>query len=156
MRTLLCAIVALVGFSAIGCGDGGPATAPVTGKVTFDGKPYANAIVTYSPVGGGPSAIGKSNENGEYEVFTVGKKGAVLGSHKVSVITEVTSSSSAQSAAEIRSDDPEYAKKMAAASRGQSSSTVPKEPLPAKYNTKTELTFEVKSGKNVNDLTLDK
>lgn len=157
MRSLICGLSLVVCSAFIGCGDDGPATSPVTGKVTFEGEAYPNAIISFSPVGGGPSAIGKSNASGEYELFTAGKKGAVAGKHKVSVITEVVPDAKATSSSDIRSDDPEYAKKMAEAARGGSKQAgPPKEKLPAKYNAKTELEYEVGAGKNQIDLTLTK
>jgi hypothetical protein len=73
-----------------GCGGGGLSLAPVSGKVTFDGKPLANATVGFYPEGpnSGVNSSGKTNENGEYTLMTVvdRKTGAVVGKHRVSII----------------------------------------------------------------------
>ena len=44
---LLCGALVLVA----GCGGNTPKLAPVSGVVKVDGKPYANAYVTFQPVG---------------------------------------------------------------------------------------------------------
>lgn len=73
---------------AFGCGSG--KFVPVSGKVTLNGKPLANATVAFQPVGGanpletGPGSAGRTNENGEYTLTTgKGAKGAVVGKHQV-------------------------------------------------------------------------
>ena len=156
MRFRVNALALLCVASLVGCGDDGPVTAPVQGKITLDGEPYPNAILNFSPVGGGPAGIGKSDASGTYEIYTAGKRGAVHGTHKVSIVTEVVADPNAKSSSDIRSDDPEYAKLMAAGAKSPRSLTPPKEPLPGKYNVKTELTAEVKSGKNAIDWPLKK
>jgi hypothetical protein len=74
----------------VGCSGGGPSLAPVSGKVTFDGKPLANATVGFYPEGphAGVNSSGKTNDNGEYTLMTVvdRKPGAVVGKHRVSII----------------------------------------------------------------------
>ncbi len=74
----------------VGCSGGGPSLAPVSGKVTFDGKPLANATVGFYPEGphAGVNSSGRTNENGEYTLMTVmeRKTGAVVGKHRVSII----------------------------------------------------------------------
>ena len=131
-----------------GCGDSGPQTAPVKGVVKFNDAPYPNAIVTFIPSDGGPAGIGKTTENGEYEIWTSGKRGAVLGNHKVSVTTEYIPPPPPKPASEIRSDDPEYLAQIHGSGSSERNAGPPKEKIPAKYNTSTELQFEVKSGSN--------
>ncbi len=101
----------VVGFAVtfVGCGgDGGPPLAPVKGKVTLYGKPYTKGIVTFSPEGGGPSATSRTDENGDYELWSAGKKGAAIGKHKVSVTT-ILEQPTTTAPADMKSDDPNYA-----------------------------------------------
>lgn len=89
----------LVGFGfgavllsiAAGCGGGGgpapPPLVPVSGTVTLDGKPLANASVTFLPVGGtrgARSPYGFTGADGRYElVFDNEHKGAPEGEFEV-------------------------------------------------------------------------
>jgi hypothetical protein len=75
---------------AAGCGEGGlPARAPVSGRVTFQGQPLANAQVTFTPIGeeAARPATGRTDDQGRYVLgtYTV-DDGAMLGQHRVSVI----------------------------------------------------------------------
>jgi hypothetical protein len=68
-------------------------TAQVSGVVTRDGQPLANAYVSFSPVPGqgntnpGPGSGGKTDSSGYYTLTITGKdtKGAVVGKHKVRI-----------------------------------------------------------------------
>jgi len=74
-----------------GCGGGGgPALAPVSGRVTVNNKPVTSGWVTFKPdkakgntFGGEP--MGEINAQGEYTLSTNGKPGAPLGPYKVTV-----------------------------------------------------------------------
>lgn len=86
-RWLLAALL----LCAIGCG-GGPRLAPVSGKVTLDGKPLAGADISFYPVNvkagsdAGIASTGKTDVNGEYSLETTkGQRGAVVGPHRVSI-----------------------------------------------------------------------
>jgi hypothetical protein len=108
-------VIALV----MGC-SGNTKSSPVSGAVTMDGEPLANAMVSFQPIGkelnSGPGSTGKTNDRGEYALEVVGGgNGAVEGLHKVM----------------IRSGDAKVT-------------------IPAKYNVKTELRYEVKPGNNAN------
>ena len=154
MKTLLFCSLCLVTFF-VGCGgDSGPPLGTVTGKVTLYGKPYPKAIVTFSPEGGGPAATSTTDENGDYELWSTGKKGAAVGNHLVSVVTISEPVSTAPVAA-TSSDDPAYAAQSsgggAAAYKAKKEE---KEKIPAKYNVSSDLKKEVKSGSNKIDLDL--
>jgi len=140
-------IVGLLTLTVVGCGTSGPRLAPVTGKVTLDGQPVANAVVTFTPAGGGIASSGITNENGEYQLVCQQGRGAVIGQHKVSVRSQPPVQ---DSASQVSSDDPSYQY------GGQDSSKAPAfvEKIPARYNTNSELVREVKSGSNVIDLEL--
>src|SRR4051794_38813167 len=73
-------------------GCGGPKTAPVSGRVTLDSKPLANATVVFVPVDRPagkdplPSSVGVTDEAGHYSLVLDNArktKGAVVGKHKV-------------------------------------------------------------------------
>ena len=76
-----------LGFPAIpllllvGCGQEPHAIAPVSGRVTLNGKPLPNAGVTFSPmpagakVDAGPGSAGVTDADGHYTLKLVGKPG---------------------------------------------------------------------------------
>lgn len=151
MIRVRCAAVAccLVAMLVVGCGPKGPELASVTGKVTLDGTPVTNGLVTFVPVGGGRPATGKTDANGQYTLVGVDGKGALLGQHRVTVTTV----KEAAAVTEMRSDSPEYAKQAMPDPSDYDTAKVV-EPIPARYNANSELTFEVKAGSNVIDLEL--
>jgi hypothetical protein len=80
--------VLLVGLALIpGCARS--KYAPVSGKVTMDGKPLADVVVMFQPSGDTlepvPGSTRRTNENGEYTLTVVGEgiNGAVIGPHTV-------------------------------------------------------------------------
>jgi len=119
-----------LGLSILGCG--GTQYAPVSGKVTYNGKPLPKAKVTFAPVPAsgievpGPPSVGETNEQGEYTLSVVGKNapGAFVGSHRVSI-----------SALQGPPPDP-----------NKEGSKAQVELVPEKYNAKTELKFDVPAG----------
>jgi hypothetical protein len=112
-----------------GCG-GSHRLAPVSGHVTLNGKPLANAAVNFQPVAQGSSidpgagSGGFTDADGRYTLTLIGTtktRGAVVGKHKVRV-TLVQQSDSAD-------DRPKPIKQ-----------------LPTRYNRETTLEWEVKPG----------
>ncbi len=102
----------------------------VSGTVTLDGKPYPNAEVTFSPEAGGRPSKGITDESGHYELIYIRTtKGAELGTHAVR-ITTIPKEESAP---------------------GQAQNATYKEPLPTRYNTRSDLMREVAPG----DTTID-
>ena len=154
MKSAFFSTLFLLAFSA-GCGDSGPPLGEVSGKVTFFGKPYPNAVVSFTPEGGGPAATASTDQNGDFELWSAGKKGAVIGKHKVSVTT-IKEVKETKSMAEVRSDDPSYSASLAESSSNAAykAAANEKEKIPAKYNVNTELLKDVTSGKNKIDLDL--
>lgn len=70
---------------AAGCGQGGPATAPVVGTVTLDGRPLAGALVLFQPSQGVP-ARGITDDDGGFSLTTFASgDGALVGPHRVAV-----------------------------------------------------------------------
>lgn len=76
-----------------GCG-GGPPTEHVSGKITYNGTPVADAQVGFVPDGGDESvkpARGQTDANGEYTLRTYVNpgqdvSGAMVGRYKVTVV----------------------------------------------------------------------
>lgn len=121
--------VAMLCLCCTGCGEGTPSDTPdlgrVSGIVTLDGNPLANVTVTFEPETGKPS-FGGTDESGHYElVYSKSEQGAKIGQHTVRVTTPT--------------EGPEDAGK---------------DPIPAKYNTKSTLKKEVKAGTNEVNLEL--
>jgi len=110
-----------------GCGSG--KIAPVSGRITLNGKPLAKASVTFAPVGSkekqepGPSSAGMTDADGRYTLTLIGQdgRGAVIGKHKVRIAL--------QSEADTADDRPDGLKQ-----------------LPLKYNGQTTLEFDVPAG----------
>jgi hypothetical protein len=108
-------------------GCGGPyRVGPVSGRVTLNGQPLANAAITFQPEATegnnnpGPGSGAFTDSEGRYTLKVVGTetRGAVVGKHKVR-ITLVADADSAD-------DKPKRVKQ-----------------LPARYNAKTTLVYEV-------------
>ncbi len=68
---LTAAVFAAIAVTAcfLGCGDGRPALVPVTGTVTFDGKPIQGAEVMFMVKGGRPSR-GETDAEGRFALST--------------------------------------------------------------------------------------
>ena len=139
--------VALVATSLIflsGCSNG-PATGTVTGVVMIDDKPIANAKVNFFP-DDGRASTGTTDSEGKYElVFSRDQKGALLGSHKVTIATETVS------VTDYSADD-NYDDENDADDGGEQRDEL----LPAKFQNResTSLTAEIVSGENVVDFRL--
>lgn len=128
-RALAC--IAAAAALVAGCNPapkGLPALAPVTGVVTRGGAPVTNATVVFTSEQGDQVAFGPTDDAGKYSLTYSGKyKGAALGVNRVEI--------------KSRTDGPQPANW--------------KDPIPAKYNVKTELKAEVKKGPNEIDFKLD-
>ena len=98
-------LAVLVGIApALGCGQKDVALAPVTGKVTVDGKPLSSGTVSLIPdvAAGGEGAkeagkiptLGLSGggigPDGTYKIYTGGKEGAPLGKYKIRIVPPQT------------------------------------------------------------------
>jgi hypothetical protein len=107
--------------------------APVSGRVTLNGKPLANATISFQPIASegtknpAPGSTGKTNENGEFTlVGAKGETGAWVGKHRV-VITLLGE--------EVGTDE-----------RPPRGGWPLKEKVPARYNNDSQETFDVPSG----------
>jgi hypothetical protein len=74
-------------FAVGGCG-GNSELASVTGKITLDGKPLAEAFVVFAPTAAGTTSYGRTNAAGEYVMmFSDSEKGAWQGENIVRIST---------------------------------------------------------------------
>jgi hypothetical protein len=127
-RARFCGALVVAVLIAIGCSQRGFELAPVTGTVTMDGKPLAQALVRFLPQGGAVNrpSTGVTDVDGKYRLlYSAREEGTIVGPVKV----------------EITTGDPEQPK-------------LYPETVPTKYNTETTLTRDVQSGDNVFDFDL--
>ena len=128
---LLRMCVAAAGMATlIGCSTG-PPFGDVAGTVTMDGKPVDDGSIRFVPVDGNASSAGGSIKGGKFSVKVPVTK------HKVEV-----SAPKPGTGGLIKKGD------------GPPVEVIADEWIPEKYNTRSELTCEVKSGKNTYDLDL--
>lgn len=94
---------------AVGCGESGPAgqpVYPVTGKITMNGAPLTDAAVSFAPKSGQPTAVGMTDQNGEFTLTTYqANDGAAAGDYAV-VVTKVISASTPEVQQEEHSMEP--------------------------------------------------
>lgn len=155
MRPVLLLACASAAFLLCGCGGSGyDNIAPVSGVVTLDGKPAGNVMVTFTPEGGGVASSGITDSQGKYELIYIDAKGAQIGRHRVAVTTISGMKAPEALPSEIRSDDPRYAEMMTQDYAAQSAAQSKADPIPAKYNTATELMKDVVKGSNEINLEL--
>ncbi len=98
MRTCAGLLALAVGLMFLpGCG-GGPALAPVTGRVTCNGQPVKDAAITFSPVPRskedrepGKPATGFTDAQGQFALSTFRElDGALITKHRVTVVLDDT------------------------------------------------------------------
>jgi hypothetical protein len=126
-RPIFAAAMCLI---AAGCGGNPHRLAPVSGKVTLDNKPLAGVLVSFMPETkpgstAGVTSRGTTDAAGRYSLSTSDNRpGAIVGAHVVRISTRKLAEGSAEVA------------------EGQSANQAV-ERLPARYNIRTELSFEV-------------
>lgn len=85
MRVLMM-MFACFAFGLSGCGDGLPKPVPVGGKVTFSKKPVEGALVTFLSKGGGRSASGRTDAEGNFKLTTINTDdGAPPGEYTITI-----------------------------------------------------------------------
>src|SRR5262245_1891984 len=115
----------------LSAGCAGSKVAPVSGRVTLDGKPLAHATVVFQPDSAdknpGPGSSGVTDKDGRYtlRVMTTNAAGALVGKHKVTVTAY-------EGDAEGESSAPSATNKV-----------IRKALVPHEYNVHTKLTFDV-------------
>lgn len=153
MKHILKTIAITSGFllvgTLLGCGSDLPEIGEVTGTVTLDGKPVKDAKVIYSS-DHARTSYGKTDDEGKYELTYIRNiKGAAIGSHTVSITT---------GGEEDEDEEQPNEEKEGNTGNGPDGgdTKMKAETIPAKYNSKTTLTAEVKPGDNTIDFTLKK
>lgn len=125
----------LLGLGAAGLLAGcssGPASATVSGEVKVNGAPVEKGTISFAPAEGKGAPASGEIKNGRYEVrTTAGKK---LVQISAPVVTGKRKDSSAPDAQWLE---------------------ITEESIPEKYNSKSELNFDVQSGSNSKDWALE-
>lgn len=81
--TIIARGVCLLLISLTGCSKSGPVVVPVSGVLTFKGKPVTNAWIDFMPEGGRLSS-GQTDDQGRFRLaYDPEKSGALVGKHKV-------------------------------------------------------------------------
>jgi hypothetical protein len=141
--------------ACVGCGDdsGLPRRYPVSGTVTYNGKPLEKGNINFAPDGPGGRAAGGTIIDGKYSLTTQEPDdGAVPGKYKVSVVAKATDASKVD--LKIKGATTEEAKKAMAVVFPQKvaakAAAAGKSLIPAKYNLPetSGLTYEVKPQSN--------
>ena len=123
--------VALTLALVVGC-DSGPPLGEVSGTITLEGEPIEQATITFSH-SNGRSAFARTDANGFYELtFSDGRNGALLGENVIAIET-------GRASTDAEGNYVQYP-----------------ETLPAKYHVESEMTREIKAGKQVFDFALSK
>jgi len=130
---LVMAIMGVAVLTCVGCGGGEyEDLGEVSGTITLDGEPLKHAVITFQPQGGRP-AYGKTGEDGKYTMMYTGSQaGATVGVNTVTITN----------GGEKR--DEETGKVW-----------FQKEQVPAKYNSETELEYNVQPGSQTHDFELE-
>lgn len=89
MRNLVPTIlVVTIALGLSGCQKSDrPKLYPVTGTITYDGAPLADATVTFLPENG-KVAVGATDASGNYTLYTQGEPGATEGMFRISIVAE--------------------------------------------------------------------
>jgi hypothetical protein len=84
-------IARLVCFATVisavfGCSHPGPAYYPISGKVTFQGKPVAVGSIQISNPKAGIDVVTPLNPDGQYTIITANRKGLPDGDYQVAIM----------------------------------------------------------------------
>jgi hypothetical protein len=134
--------LAALALFAAGCGGGKVSYAPVSGRVTMDGKPLANVHVQYQPMASegnnnpGPGSYGATDADGRYTLKISSQQvqgdGAVIGKHRVSIGTILEGEGKIPTDRSLGSED--------------GTPLAGKEIIPERYNQNSTLTMDVPAG----------
>lgn len=136
-------------FVVTGCGGGPdrPQTVPVSGTVTYNGEPVADANVTFYPEEGRP-ASGKTDAQGRFDSLTTFEPGdgAVVGKHTVTV----------NPSSEVSDEPIESGEAYAVPGEGNGGGGGDESSIPEKYRDKasSDQTFTVEEG-GENDFSIE-
>lgn len=167
MKTSYQALLILVALTLtipmIGCGGGKPyKLATVSGTVTLDGEPVANAEVYFEPqpvddnINVGPSSIGTTDSQGKFTLTTRFKEeGAVVGPHKV-FIQYAGFDPEAEDAAKAAMQEAKQDKEDEGGAKSDLSAAKKQKKIPLKYSDEGDgMDATVESGDNNFDFPLN-
>ncbi len=153
----LCAIV--TSLVLLGCGEGGPELASVSGTVTKGGKPLAGVNVTFAPTAAGPSSGARTDADGKFILICQsGKMGAIVGEHKA--VLQAVAESKVDSNSDPKGAMEAMLKARSGGAKGKnvdpSKVAAAETPFPPEYGDpgKTPLTYTVKAGSNEFDIAI--
>ena len=99
-RAFIASLLAGLSLALSGCESPPYKVAPVSGRVTLDDQPLADALVTFQPIGSktnaskpnmqpGPGSFGRTDKDGKFSLRVVepDQPGAVVGPHQVLIST---------------------------------------------------------------------
>jgi hypothetical protein len=137
----------LVFTATLGCGqrDAGPPMGEVSGVVTYNGKPVAEASVTFFPEAKGSlPAVGVTDVSGKYQLATTGQQsGAIAGPCAVAILCRAPYDGQIPEGMSL-----EYAKDIY---QNQGKPLIPERYFSAQTS---QLTATVKPGRNTHDFKL--
>jgi hypothetical protein len=137
----------------VGCGGGVPLTS-VTGVVTLDGNPVADAVVTFAPDSGDVACVGSTDTSGKYTLACQHGTGAPAGSYSVKIKSREKAKEGSNPMAGLSPGTPEYIeayKKQMSGGNRADYKTKSKGEIPEKYNSGAELKATVgKSSETIN------
>lgn len=125
----------ILSFCFVGCGggDGFPPPVPVSGKVTFAGKPVDGAAVTFLSKSGGRSASGNTDKDGNFKLTSVKTDdGASPGEYAVTISKEEAKGGGSATVDISKGYGENYGKMMEASGSGNMDKAV-NQVLPAKF-----------------------
>jgi hypothetical protein len=155
---LICLLLVIFLFSS-GCGNNSkrPPLGTVRGKITYNGAPVKNVMVTFLGDGAPRMAKGTTDDNGDYQLTSYEENdGAMIGSH---IVTVMPMGEFDEAAAVVPKDYDAMNESLDNArqlSAQQMEQLQKKPPVPVKYTDRstTDLRKEVKAGENVINLEL--
>jgi hypothetical protein len=125
----------LAALVVAGCGDSGPRRYAISGTITLKGQPIEEGIIQFEPMDKGPTMSGATIYNSKYTIPRA--TGLAEGKYRVSIYAG-DGVSSGQGTAGMDAKDEPKAKKGVRVVRNV-------ERVPSRYNTHSELVFEVSS-----------
>lgn len=145
--------------SSAGCGSKSkrPPLGTVRGKVTYNGAPVKNAMVTFLGNGAPRMAKGTTDDKGEYQLTSYEENdGAMVGSHVVTVMPMGVFDESTAVVPEDYTAMNESLDGARQLSAKQMEELQKKPPVPVRYTDRstTDLKRDVQAGENVIDLEL--
>jgi hypothetical protein len=126
MKSVRCIVCALALFTLAGCGSG---KVSVEGSVTFDGEPVGGGSIALTPETGAGVSGGAQIVKGKFEIGS--DKNLPPGKYKVEIIWNKKTGKTLPNASDPGTTLEET-----------------KQVIPARYNSKTELSADLKPGSN--------